>query len=249
MRRAKSILIRVLVFALFGAVTTVAVAWGFALRGFVMPYGLEPPVTALVRYERDAMMFESPTIHAGCSIRSTWIKRVRHVTSDTVTVPIEMDPGTWTLPRIYELPDARRLPKMNGTGRSDYWFGWPARSMWAAHCGAMHGRVWWENVLWLKGPTGSVLDIPFYWYSDVPRTSDRAVPTGILPRGFALNTAFYAASWWTLFLGLSRARAWNRRRRGLCTRCAYSRAGLDPLAPCPECGNGAPLRRTLHART
>ncbi len=239
-------MVRLTAFILLGAATTVAVAWGFALKGFVMPYGLEPPVTALVRDERHATMFAEPIIRGGCSIRGTWVKRVRRVTAETVTVPIEMDPGFWTGPRIHSPPDARPLPQDDATSRTDYWFGWPARSMWTVHYDKKHVRHWWDRVLWLQGPTGGLFDTPFYWYSDVPRSADRALPIGILPRGFALNTAFYAASWWMLIFGLSRARAWNRRRRELCPRCAYSRAGLDPLTPCPECGTRSKPR--VHAQ-
>lgn len=32
-------------------------------------------------------------------------------------------------------------------------------------------------------------------------------------------------------------RAARRARRGLCPQCSYPRAGLDAVAPCPECGH------------
>ncbi len=48
---------------------------------------------------------------------------------------------------------------------------------------------------------------------------------------------FARASWYTAF----HWRSDRRRARGGCPTCGYSREGLDPGAPCPECGTLASL--------
>jgi hypothetical protein len=58
--------------------------------------------------------------------------------------------------------------------------------------------------------------------------------------GFAVNTIFYAAILWLLFVAPGFARRRIRARRGLCPACAYP-IGTNPL--CTECGKPiAPLR-------
>lgn len=65
------------------------------------------------------------------------------------------------------------------------------------------------------------------------------VPTGILPLGFALNTAFYSAPiWfplvlWTFLIRPVRRRFRLRQRR--CPACGYDPG--TPTATCPECGH------------
>jgi hypothetical protein len=51
--------------------------------------------------------------------------------------------------------------------------------------------------------------------------------------GFLINTVFYAAILWLLFLTPITARRIIRRRRGLCEKCAYP-IGVSPI--CTECG-------------
>lgn len=56
--------------------------------------------------------------------------------------------------------------------------------------------------------------------------------------GFALDTLIYAAACFPLFGGIRIARRALRARKGRCPACAYSRTGLPPGSPCPECGTG-----------
>jgi hypothetical protein len=71
-----------------------------------------------------------------------------------------------------------------------------------------------------------------------PGTGVRALPLGILPLGFALNTLFYAAVLLGVVEGVAFARRRVRRAKGRCPSCGYDRAGLAEGSACPECGGG-----------
>lgn len=240
MRRAKSILIRVLVFALLGAATTIAVAWGFSWRGFELNSNDAPAAFEIVGPNDDLIVIEAPIQRFGIDLRRSWTRE------DILSTLADAEGGSDTRPlqRLDRSPDARALPTHPGQLREELWFGWPLRSMRASIVIGPPDGLRYESTLWLRTPRVRLgKGPPFYWRSGEKRHEGRAVPTAILPLGFALNTIFYASSWWMLFFGLLRARAWNRCRRNLCTRCAYLRAGLDPLAPCPECGTTPRPRR------
>ncbi len=53
--------------------------------------------------------------------------------------------------------------------------------------------------------------------------------------GFAINTVFYAAILWMLWLSPFVVRRFIRRRRGRCIKCGYDLRGAEHEA-CPECG-------------
>ena len=63
----------------------------------------------------------------------------------------------------------------------------------------------------------------------------RVLPLRPLWSGFAINTVFYAALLWMLWLSPFVVRRAIHRKRGHCLKCGYDLRG-DFSAGCPECG-------------
>ncbi len=67
----------------------------------------------------------------------------------------------------------------------------------------------------------------------------RVLPLRPLLPGFAINTIFYAAILWLIFIVPFALRRQRRINRGLCPQCAYDLRGRSPQSnTCPECGGG-----------
>ena len=64
--------------------------------------------------------------------------------------------------------------------------------------------------------------------------------------GFAINTIFYAALLWMLWLSPFVVRRLIRRKRGRCIKCGYD-VSHAPHNSCPECGWKQPRRQTSPA--
>ena len=76
------------------------------------------------------------------------------------------------------------------------------------------------------------------WHvSDTP-SGPWALPYAPMWAGLAADLLAFG-TFWLLVLSFSGLRRTLRRRRGLCTRCAYALKGLAPGSPCPECGQAS----------
>lgn len=241
-KHAAAILLMLLMLTIAGAATTVAVAWGVALRRI--------PISELsAGYDDDS---RKPTSVRFTSASEDLLFTFRSPVSGAGWTYLHMQRGTLTGndtldPDLSDTTVANRFPighpvQLDGPNtRTDIRFGWPSRAMfayeledWYFDMGDHYG---WTHA-YILNPKPGASDITLFMKFDHP--SDKGhplgVPTGILPRGFAINTAFYAALWWIALWGLKLARGQLRAWRGRCRTCAYSLTGLAPGTPCPECG-------------
>jgi hypothetical protein len=86
------------------------------------------------------------------------------------------------------------------------------------------------------------IDLPTFLISN-PTFPSRVFPYAPLWPGFAINTIFYAAMLWLLWVAPGKIRRFIRVHRGRCPACGYI------IAPgvgnkCSECGNPLSLRRS-----
>lgn len=96
---------------------------------------------------------------------------------------------------------------------------------------------WWDWVGGRYPPVAGGVPLPRHEVKNGFRQAAmRALPLRPLWGGFLLNAAFYAGLWWLVRDGRAAVLRVVRRRRGRCPNCAYDRTGLPPGAVCPECG-------------
>jgi hypothetical protein len=232
---------RLAVCLVLGAVTTVAVAWGF-----VYP----EPETGYRPWTGYELMGDTPdeaTTHRLYKSRSAgravytfrWqveheygLQRWRPIEEST----IEAFPKYWGLSRA-----ALRSRAMSEYPRTtqEHAFGWPFLSMWV---------VWDAPGFWgWKIAGGIAIEDPIKenpWMFGFPRGTGemvsytaRALPLYPIWWGFLLNTLFFGSIFSPLVFGPSIWRERRRRSRGRCPKCSYDLL-VDLDAGCPECGWG-----------
>jgi len=223
--RIRSIVTRVVVFLLLGAIVNVAVAWGFAL--WVDPteahyqFGVDrtqPWLWTLARFDAlgTTLLFSNRGPDHGAKFPTTGASPRQSAPTWSGLVQPLSDFGGELITDEYRLVDGR---------------GWPVRAL-TLYCTALR----------LEGSTAPA--ISKRWLIDLdPSMSSpidwggwatfRRLPLRPLWPGFAINTIFYAAILWLVFAAPGVLRRRRRIKRGLCLACAYP-VGTSPV--CTECG-------------
>jgi hypothetical protein len=142
------------------------------------------------------------------------------------------------MPRSHATANVSELRQIEGT--HEYAVGWPVRAYLFEHDvgGSASSGVRSAIRQGIPLPSRSVLT-PWGW---LPQP--RAIPLNVIGRGLAVNLLVYALSLAVLWRSLAAMRRGCRRWHCACENCGYSRAGLTPGAPCPECGQRARSVRT-----
>ncbi len=109
--------------------------------------------------------------------------------------------------------------------------------------GACSARGWPLRALWYEATFGNPAARVNRGGIPVPEVLQRfgqgpVLPCRVLAVGFALDTAFWAASWWLLSALAVLIRKSLRTREGHCRVCGYDLRGAAHVR-CPECGAGA----------
>lgn len=122
-------------------------------------------------------------------------------------------------------------------------YGWPIRSMYLDVFG-IQGELSREEIRQHLDEaydqagirTGVVL-----WEGPRNGTPDKRFPAAALPLGLLLDTAIFGLAWWLLLFGPTTLKRRRRLARGLCARCGYQVESADR---CPECGTPNPRATT-----
>ena len=239
---------------LLGATTTLAAAWALARWREVPPY----PRTLFRAFMVGGRAFSTSETHLWGAHDIWWMDLefdARQRAALAPTTPLDLiaplppseqcaqtrlnfsrmtrqRPGTLALeapPPWGSFSHPASLPDFNHSGE-DAAFGFPLPCLWYRVVSPLKGNVTYG------GPVeGGIL------VSGQPTSRGtgnyHALPLRPIWIWLLADLALWTCCWWALLFAFSALRTSRRRRRGLCTRCAYDLRGLAPNAPCPECGH------------
>lgn len=227
----------------FGAVTSVGVAWGITMWGADLCAGQSSEAMVQLVWQR-ADLPGTATLYLE-SRPATGI-----VVIDMETHELELRHERASFP-----PRRCHPPGIRPNHRRESQVGWPMVCMWS--CSDSHRRLGGGTRLMHSEVAHHVLRVwPFVGGTGVPATDSTSdaqfpwwnysrfgsgpkvawcVPTGILWRGMAGNTVVYAGAWWVVLASPCWIRRALRKQRHRCAACGYDRRGIGE-AVCPECG-------------
>jgi hypothetical protein len=217
----------ILLAALFGALATVLVAWGCALRS--QATFVASPVRASER-----LMSFLPADWSALRSRGANGYQINGVAASVWTgfgalVETSMIEGTWQEGGFV----SDRIVVYGTIQREEC--GWPVRCLECARAegagtAASHLVGGTEIPESLRGL--SPVSAAGSWMSSYRP----ALPVRPMWTPFALSALMYGAFLAVVLLGPQWVRRRVRAHRGRCVKCGYARGGLAPAAACPECG-------------
>lgn len=244
--------IRIGLFLLLGAVTTVAVAWGSAI--WITPQGiLWGDSNCSLRdggrwgvadsYPYSAWAISEYSTRSAMQLESAWFDPDVSLGGLFGYWPVDSPPEPLVPDWAPFLTPPQTPTKGQGHERILDIRGWPMLSMWslASYDGAtMNNRTY---IITRGIPLPSTVTV----VGILIQPGAIALPLGIRWLEFAVNSVFYGAVWMVLVglvISLCRGRAWLRLRRHQCPRCGYP-IGVSPV--CTECG--AALEKNVIAKS
>jgi hypothetical protein len=219
-------LTKLIVFLLLGAIVNVAVAWGLALRAQEYPLSSH-------RVASWTTWYSSGVIHYGIQCqRGDVMSREKYQSDLKFSLANNLDHGFVEHLLLPESSEAARVRSIRIRSSDplviDVHCGWPMRSI---RCEIHYSSTASVN--------GNVIDpgkVRMAYVSAVQAGMPVVFPLLPLWPGFAVNTIFYGAIlWgvWMLFVVPGVVKRHRRRKRGLCPACAYP-VGASQV--CTECG-------------
>lgn len=219
-----------------GAVTTVVVAWGFAVTTNLMASTHEPGFLgyATQKFHDEYGQMVIANEGAGTVLVFSSVERLDGVAFHYEEATIRLEDGEQQLTTVpaWALP-ARCLPAEGHSAALGYAIahGFPAPAL-AAY---FHDPAndWKYN----SGGSFEVAGMSAIVVGEAPNnlSPPRSLPIRPIFPGFLIDSVFFGAIWAVIVFGLAVARRATRRKRGRCPSCGYDIRGL-PEPRCPECG-------------
>jgi hypothetical protein len=225
-----------LIFLAGGAITTVAVAWGAILLCEPPRMGLEASLPSTTEWPRAVPLTWSPptTQRQGRSFAIR--RRIFHHRVDWQYREVEFRGGSSGPPRAPGEPVRAVIPTEElATSLTLADVGWPVASLQMEYRVETQWSGWTAEESWF--PAWELPDNLWELGLDRPRWALGRVPLRPLWPGFLIDSLFYAAIWFGVFLAPGMAKRAIRRKRGRCPRCGYDLRG-ELAGGCPECGWG-----------